>query len=48
MSILEALALNWIQCQISLVLVLGYNIKAIVWMWMKSQGGIEAAGEYQR
>ena len=48
MSILETLALNWVQCEISLVLVLGYNIKAIVWMWMKSHDGIEAAGEYQR
>jgi len=41
MSILEPLALNWFQCQIRLVLILGYNTKVIVWMQMKLLDGIK-------
>ena len=47
MSILEALALNWLQYQIRVVLVLGYNTKTIVWMQMKLLDRIQLSGKYQ-
>jgi hypothetical protein len=48
MSILEGLTLNWVQCQIRVLLVRSYNTKFMVWMLIKLLAGIQEADKIQR
>ena len=41
MLVLKSLALNWIQCQISLGIEMDTNAKTIVWMRLELLDGIE-------